>query len=374
MSVILPVSFNNKPCYNILIEKDYEKFYEEVQKFDILNRRLCIVTETNVGPHYANQLRDRLAGLCKEVYIFTFDAGESSKNLDVVYKLYEFLIQNKFDRKDVLIALGGGVVGDLTGFTAATYLRGIRFIQMPTSLLSQVDSSIGGKTGVDFNGYKNMVGAFYQPILVYINIETLKTLPIREYLSGMGEIIKHGFIKDKGYLKWLNDNSEHILNLEYDALEYMICESCMIKRAVVEYDPKETLGERALLNFGHTLGHAIEKNSNFSLLHGECVALGMLAALEISYTKGYISEKDLEFSKSIIRKYNLPTTVEGLSKTEVVEATKSDKKMEADTIKFILLKSLGNAIIDTSVSIEEMDNSLEGIVSVSYTHLTLPTT
>lgn len=362
MSVILPVSFNNKPCYDILIEKDYEKFYEEVQKFDILNRRLCIVTETNVGPHYANQLRDRLAGLCKEVYIFTFDAGESSKNLDVVYKLYEFLIQNKFDRKDVLIALGGGVVGDLTGFTAATYLRGIRFIQMPTSLLSQVDSSIGGKTGVDFNGYKNMVGAFYQPILVYINIETLKTLPIREYLSGMGEIIKHGFIKDKGYLKWLNDNSEHILNLEYDALEYMICESCMIKRAVVEYDPKETLGERALLNFGHTLGHAIEKNSNFSLLHGECVALGMLAALEISYTKGYISEKDLEFSKSIIIKYNLPTTVEGLSKTEVVEATKSDKKMEADTIKFILLKSLGNAIIDTSVSIEEMDNSLEGIV------------
>ena len=142
----------------------------------------------------------------------------------------------------------------------------------------------------------------------------------------------------------------------------MICESCMIKRAVVEYDPKETLGVGALLNFGHTLGHAIEKNSNFSLLHGECVALGMLAALEISYTKGYISEKDLEFSKSIIRKYNLPTTVEGLSKTEVVEATKSDKKMEADTIKFILLKSLGNAIIDTSVSIEEMDNSLEGIV------------
>ena len=268
----------------------FSKLAENVTKLEISGRKLAVITDSNVGPLYADKVAQCLKETGNNIFVYTFEAGEKNKNLNTVQDVYEFLIKNKFDRKDVLIALGGGVVGDLTGFTAATYLRGIRFIQMPTSLLSQVDSSIGGKTGVDFNGYKNMVGAFYQPILVYINIETLKTLPIRENLSGMGEIIKHGFIKDKGYLKWLNDNSEHILNLEYDALEYMICESCMIKRAVVEYDPKETLGERALLNFGHTLGHAIEKNSNFSLLHGECVALGMLAALEISYTKGYISE------------------------------------------------------------------------------------
>lgn len=362
MSIILPVSFDNKLCYNIHIEKNYKKFYEEIQKFNIENRKLCIVTESNVGPYYAATLEENLKKLCKEVYIFTFGAGECSKNLDVVIELYNFLIHNKFDRNDILIALGGGVVGDLTGYTAATYLRGIRFIQMPTSLLSQVDSSIGGKTGVDFNGYKNMVGAFYQPILVYINIDTLKTLPKREFISGMGEIIKHGFIKDKGYLKWLNDNYEHVLELDYKALEYMICESCMIKRAVVEYDPKEILGERALLNFGHTLGHAIEKESDFELLHGECVALGMLAALEISYEKGYLSDKDVDFGRGVMRKYKLPMISDGLSKKAVVEATKSDKKMDSGTIKFILLKSLGNAIIDTSVSDEEMEKSLLDIV------------
>lgn len=362
MSVRIPVRFNNKPCYEILIENNYENLFSEINKFEIKNRNICIVTESNVGPIYAENLKERLSTMCKDVYIFQFKAGEASKNLDTVYELYAYLIDKKFDRNDMLLALGGGVTGDLTGFTAATYLRGVRFIQLPTSLLAQVDSSIGGKTGVDFNGYKNMVGAFYQPVLVYINLSTLKSLPEREYLSGMGEIIKHGFIKDKGYLNWLNDNYEHILALEYDSLEYMISESCMIKRSVVEYDPKETLGERALLNFGHTLGHAIEKNSDFSLLHGECVTLGMLSALEISFAKGYITKETVAFGKSIIKKFMLPETAAGLSKDSVVETTKSDKKMDSDKIKFILLKNLGTAIIDTSVTDEEMYKSLSDIV------------
>lgn len=362
MSVILPVRFDNKPCYNIIINDSYNKFYEEILDFEISNKKICIVTDSNVGPLYADELKNHLGPLCNKIFVFQFQAGEENKKLDTVYDLYDYLIVNKFDRNDILVALGGGVVGDLTGFTASTYLRGIKFIQLPTSLLSQVDSSIGGKTGVDFKGYKNMVGAFYQPSLVFINTGTLSTLPKREYLSGMGEIIKHGFIKDIGYLSWLDDNYKKIINLDYAALEYMISESCMIKRAVVEYDPKETLGERALLNFGHTLGHSIEKNCNFSLLHGECVALGMIAALKISYSKNNISYDDYVYGKNIIEKYSLPTTVKDLEIDEIIEATKSDKKMSSDVIKFILLKSLGNAVIDTSVTDDDMADSLKDIV------------
>ena len=191
----------------------------------------------------------------------------------------------------MLVALGGGVVGDLTGFAAATYLRGIDFVQVPTTLLSQVDSSIGGKTGVDFLQYKNMVGAFHQPKLVYINTTTLKSLPEREYFSGMGEVIKHGLIKDADYYEWIKENIDAIKAREHEAVREMIYQSCLIKGGVVERDPKEK-GERALLNFGHTLGHAIEKLKDFTWLHGECVAAGCCLAAEISCIKGNISNNN----------------------------------------------------------------------------------
>ena len=210
--------------------------------------------------------------------------------------MYEFLIKNHFDRNDILIALGGGVVGDLTGYTAATYMRGIDFIQIPTTLLSQVDSSIGGKTGVDLKSYKNMVGAFHHPKLVYINVKTLNSLPRREFSSGMAEIIKHGLIMDKEYFVWLNNNSNHIKSLDTKILVEMIYGSCFIKKTVVEEDPNEK-GLRAILNFGHTIGHAIEKSKKFKLLHGECVSLGMVAALRISFDREQISYEQL--SKAI---------------------------------------------------------------------------
>ena len=367
MSVIIPVRYENKPCYNIIIENGFDKLNDEIKDFDTVSRKACIVTESNVGPLYAEEVKSILSNVFDKVLIFQFEAGEASKNLDTVSKLYEYLIINKFDRKDMLFALGGGVVGDLTGFTASTYLRGIKFIQLPTSLLSQVDSSIGGKTGVDFNGYKNMVGAFYQPSLVYMNLNTLKSLPVREYLSGMGEIVKHGFIKDIGYLNWLNDNFEAVKSLDFEALKYMISESCMIKRAVVEYDPKEVLGERALLNFGHTLGHAIEKKCNFKLLHGECVALGMVAALNISYIKGYINDRELKFGKDILKKYSLPIKIseiydENIDAENVVLASKSDKKMDSNRIKFIVLDNLGKAKIDDEITDKEMLESLADVL------------
>lgn len=249
----------------------------------------------------------------------------------------------------------------MAGFAAATYLRGIDFIQVPTTLLAMADSSIGGKTGVDFMTYKNMVGAFHQPKLVYMNLSVLKTLPKREFNSGMSEIIKHGLIKDAAYYRWLRENQEKIRSLDYETLKQMVVRSCMIKKSVVEADPKEK-GDRALLNFGHTIGHAIEKLLDFRLLHGECIAAGMAAAGYISYKRGFIGKTDLEDLTGLIKSFDLPVSISGISPEEIYETTKLDKKMQSDKIKFILLKEIGKAIIDLTVSKDEMTEAIQYIL------------
>lgn len=361
MSRLINVKYEGKPLYDIVIEKDFEKLAEEFNKLGVTGRKLCIVSDSNVAPIYVAEVKEQLEKTGNTVFIYVFEAGEENKNLNTVEDVYEFLIKNHFDRKDMLVALGGGVVGDLTGFAAATYLRGIDFIQVPTSLLAQVDSSIGGKTGVDFRAYKNMVGAFHQPRLVYMNISVLKTLSRRLFNSGFGEIIKHGLIKDSAYYKWLKDNVEAIKALDADALEQMIYVSCNIKREVVEKDPKEK-GDRALLNYGHTLGHAIEKLMNFSLYHGECVALGMVAALKISLNRNVISKEEYDNAIEMLKLYEFPVTVSGITAKDVIAVSKSDKKMDAGKIKFILLNSIGDAYIDYEVSDNEMEEALKDIL------------
>ena len=358
----ITVNYENKPCYDIVFSKDFSKLVDEIQKFNISNKRLCIVTETNVGPLYAKQLKDLIEPHCKKIIIHQFTAGESRKNVDTINEIYETLITNQFDRNDMLIALGGGVAGDMTGFAAATYLRGIDFIQVPTSLLAQVDSSIGGKTGVDFKAYKNMVGAFYMPKLVYMNLSTLNSLPEREYLSGMGEIIKHGLIKDQEYFLWLSENRQKIIEKDYETLKQMIYVSCNIKRVVVENDPKEK-GERALLNFGHTIGHAVEKVKDFQLLHGECVTIGLAAASYLSKIKGYISDADYSNILSVISDFKLPVTTDLVKAEEVVKATLNDKKMDSGVIKFILIHGIGNGVIDRTITQELMLEAVETIIS-----------
>jgi len=361
MSKTIIVHYDQKPIYNIVIEKNFENLVSSFSKLSVSGRKLCIVTDSNVGKLYADIVKIELEKTGNTVFVYSFMAGEANKNLDVVSDVYEFLIMNKFERKDMLVALGGGVVGDLTGFTAATYLRGIDFIQIPTSLLAQVDSSIGGKTGVDFRAYKNMVGAFHQPKLVYINLETLKSLNNRLFNSGFGEIIKHGFIKDKAYYNWLSVNVDNIKKLDLSTLEEMIFVSCNIKCKVVELDPTEQ-GERALLNFGHTLGHAIEKLMDFKLYHGECVALGMIAALEISKNRGYITDLDMEQALKILKLYEFPTSISGITIDDIVAISKSDKKMDTGKIKFILLNDIGNAYIDQTVTDEEMKKALKRLI------------
>jgi 3-dehydroquinate synthase len=357
----LTVNYEGRPAYDIHIEPDFSILTQAVKKLDMEGRRFMVLSDSNVAKFYLEDVSQQLLPIAKSVHSFTFTAGEKSKNLDTVGLCYEQLIQAGFDRKDVLVALGGGVVGDLTGFVAATYLRGIRFIQIPTSLLAMVDSSIGGKTGVDFKAYKNMVGAFYQPKLVYMNISTLLSLPEAEYYSGMGEIIKHGLIKDATLYEWIKENANNISTRKYEFLRELISRSCEIKKAVVEQDPKE-LGDRALLNFGHTIGHSVEKLKNFSLLHGECVCIGMAAASYLSMKRGNISEEAYQDILATIQRFGLPVSTDGTSAEDIYEVTKLDKKMDAEHVKFILLSGVGSSVIDTTVTKDEMLEAIHTIL------------
>ncbi|MCR4907276.1 MAG: 3-dehydroquinate synthase [Lachnospiraceae bacterium] len=348
-------------AYDIVISGDYNKLPEEISALSTFTR-LCIVTDSNVGPLYAGRLQEILRPICGEIYIYTFPAGEKNKTLSEIEGLYCFLMEHRFDRKDILIALGGGVVGDMTGFAAATYLRGIRFVQLPTTLLADTDSSIGGKTGVDLRSYKNMVGAFYMPSLVYISPGVLSTLPDREFSSGMAEVVKHALIKDRLYFDFLSGNRDKITALNQTVLEEMIFKSCRIKARVVEDDPKES-GERAVLNFGHTLGHAVENYMNFSLTHGECVSLGMAAALDISRSRNYISEDEVNAAKDLLAAFSLPVKLGRNTDTgKILELSKSDKKMARNKLRFILLKEIGLAVIKTDVTDSEIEDSLKGIL------------
>lgn len=353
MSQRINVLYNKKPCYDIVITKGFEELEAEFTTLEIFDKKLCIITDSQVGPIYSENLKQVLTSFSNQINIFTIPAGEAYKTLDTVKTIYEYLIHEKFGRKDMLIALGGGVVGDITGYVAATYLRGIDYIQIPTTLLSQNDSSIGGKTGVDFDGYKNMIGAFKMPRLVYMNLNTLNTLDDRQFFSGFAEVMKHGLIKDDKFYVWLIENMYEICERDLDILEEMIVRSCSIKKAVVEKDPTEQ-GDRALLNFGHTIGHAIEKYKDFQLTHGECIALGAVAAAYISWKRDMISMEDYYEIRDMYVPFYLPISIDGINPEEILALTKSDKKAQAGNIKFILLKRIGKAIIDNTVTDEEI--------------------
>ncbi|MCM1539179.1 MAG: 3-dehydroquinate synthase [bacterium] len=349
----ITIMMNKKPAYDIVYGTDFNALPQELTGMDAAARRLCIITDSHVKGLYAAELENLLRPYAKQVDVFAFPAGEASKTLDTVREIYTFLIEHQYDRKDMLIALGGGVVGDVTGYAAATYLRGIDFIQIPTTLIAQSDSSIGGKTGVDFDGYKNMVGAFYMPRLVYMNIAALKTLDDRQFYSGFAEVMKHGLIKDAPFYEWLLENMYEIHDRDIEVLREMVMRSCMVKKLVVEKDPTEK-GDRALLNFGHTIGHAIEKYKNFELTHGECISLGFVAAAFISWKRELLSMEEYYEIRDMLVPFNLPISIDHIEPEKIVALTKSDKKMEHGKIRFVLLRKIGKALIDTSVTEQEL--------------------
>lgn len=355
------VKTDTNKMYNIYFDNSFEELPAKISEFYPDKIKACIVTDSNVAPLYLETLKDLLKDTFSEIHEYIFEAGEQSKNLDTIAGAYEGLTESKFNRKDVLIALGGGVCGDMTGFIAATYMRGIDFIQIPTTLLSQVDSSIGGKTGVDFKQYKNMVGAFKMPRLVFINTSTLSTLPDIQFASGMAEVLKAGLLKDGSFYEWTINNFLEINEKNPEILTNMIKRSVEIKKIVVEKDPFEQ-GDRALLNLGHTAGHAIEKYMDFKMSHGECVALGTIVAAYISYKREMISMEDFYEIRDMFVPFNLPISLDEIDAEEIVRLTKSDKKAESGFVKFVLLKKIGKAVIVKDVTDEEIKDAVNELV------------
>lgn len=347
--------------YPIYFEQTFKGLSKALSEEGLSGRRICLVCDSNTFSLYAEEVKNELEKTAEKVYVFSFPAGEEQKNLQTVSSLYAFLIENEFDRKCVLAALGGGVTGDLTGFAAATYLRGIDFIQIPTTLLAQVDSSVGGKTGVDMAKYKNMVGAFYQPRLVYMNLYTLNTLPEKEFICGMGEVLKTGLICDGEFFRLVCREQEKIQNLDMRLLALVVKKCCEIKAGIVERDPKEQ-GERALLNLGHTVGHAVEKLKNFTLGHGQCVGIGLNVAAFLSKKRGLLTQEEYEEILSGLESYGLPVKCGGLKTEKVLAATKKDKKMEQGKIKFILMNGIGKSFIEQTVTDMELSEAIEEIL------------
>ena len=356
----IDVKPRGQASYRIYPADSFDDLGLRLKEQGIESCRVCVVTDSNVEKLYLQDVMNALRMPGITLTSFTIPAGEAHKNLDEIRKLYVHLIEHEFDRKDVLVALGGGVTGDMTGFAAATYLRGIRFVQIPTTLLSQVDSSIGGKTGVDFDSYKNMVGAFHQPSMVWLNVSTLRTLDEVQFASGMGEVLKHGLIRDAAYYEWCLDHMGEIEERQADVLKEMVVRSILIKRSIVQKDPLEK-GERALLNFGHTAGHAIEKLKDFQLSHGECVNLGIVAASYISWKRKLIPEEIYYEIRDMSVAFGLPISYDSLEPSDILEAMKKDKKRIGETTRMILLKRLGSAYIDETVSNEEILDALRSI-------------
>lgn len=353
----LNIRKDNVPCYDIVYHKNFGGLKAEIAALDGANRRICVITDSHVEPLYANNVFQIIRNIRPDAELLVLKAGEEFKNLNSIYDIYRFLIEHHYDRRGLLIALGGGVIGDVTGFAAASFLRGIDFVQIPTTLLSQADSSIGGKTGVDFEGYKNMIGAFYMPRLVYANVGALPTLSQAQFASGFAEVMKHGLILDRTYYDWLTGHADQIEARNPDILQSMLYRSNEIKKYVVEKDPYEK-NLRMYLNFGHTLGHAIEKNSQFTMTHGQCVALGCVAAAYISLQRSFITETDYRRIRNGFISFHLDVTLSGMNKATILSLTKSDKKMKNGQIQFVLLHGIGDAFVDSTVSDEEILNAV----------------
>ena len=329
--------------YPIIIEKGSIKNISKHLKDKFKGKKIAIISDNIVYGIYGNLIKEELEAEGYTAKAIVIPAGEKSKSFSTLPAVYNELLEFKLTRTDIILALGGGVVGDLAGFVASTYLRGVPFIQIPTTLLAQVDSSVGGKVGVDLEKGKNLVGSFYHPKLVIIDPEVLNTLSDRIFKDGLAEVIKYGCIKDKSLFDKLKDYKDKKALIE--DIEEIIYTCCDIKRKVVEEDEKDT-GERMLLNFGHTLGHAIEQYYKYErYTHGEGVAIGMYQIMKSAYSKGLVAESVSEEIKDILIKYDLPYSLDGENIDELINVIKLDKKNINNSLSLILLKEIGESYI-----------------------------
>jgi 3-dehydroquinate synthase len=321
--------------------------------------KAVIITDTNVGEIYADDLERGMANAGFDVTVVEVPAGEEHKSLETAARLYDDLTDAYAERNTPILALGGGVIGDLAGFVAATYMRGVPLIQVPTTLLAQVDSSIGGKTAVDQGQLKNIIGTFYQPKMVVADIDTLSTLPEIELANGLAEVIKSAAIRNRSFFNFLDINMNKALECHPSVMETLVLETARIKADIVEKDEKEE-GLRGILNYGHTIGHAIEAVSNYKIKHGQAVAIGMMAAAKISSRMEILDEGEIIRLEKSIDKAGLPTQMPDMDKEAVFEAMQHDKKVLQDRIRFVLLKSIGSAFISDEVDPTLVEEVLVG--------------
>ncbi len=304
-----------------------------------------IVSNDRIAPIYLDRICATLQKAGKRTLTIILPDGESFKTWETLNTIFDALLAARCDRKTLLVALGGGVIGDITGFAAATYQRGVPFVQVPTTLLAQVDSSVGGKTAINHPLGKNMIGAFYQPLMVLADISTLSTLPAREFRSGLAEVIKYGCIYDTEFLDWLEANLDRLLARDVEALTHAIRRSCEIKAEIVVQDEHEH-GIRAWLNLGHTFGHAIETGMGYGTwLHGEAVATGMVIAADLSQRLGHITDADAHRVRDLVVRAGLPVAAPDLGTARYLDLMRNDKKADAGAIRYVLLKRLGEAFV-----------------------------
>ena len=321
-------------------------------------KRVAIVSNTTVAPIYLDRVAGPLDAAGVRVTKVLVPDGESHKDWATLNLVFDGLLRTRCDRQTTVIALGGGVIGDLAGFAAATFMRGMPFIQMPTTLLAQVDSSVGGKTGINHPLGKNMIGAFHQPQLVLADVATLDTLPPRELAAGLAEVIKHGLILDAAFFDWLEANMERLVARDPEALTHAIRRSVEIKAEIVARDERET-GDRALLNFGHTFGHAIEAGLGFGTwLHGEAIGAGMVMAADLSRRLGHLGERDVDRVKSLVARAGLPIVAPALGPDRYLDLMSFDKKAQGGRVRFILLKRLGNAYVRAEAPADPLTETL----------------
>ena len=323
-------------------------------------RKVSVVTNTTVAALYLERLSAALCGAGVEIIPVVLPDGEQYKNWQTLNAIFDTLLSNRCERKSAIIALGGGVVGDLAGFAAASYQRGVPFIQVPTTLLAQVDSSVGGKTAINHPLGKNMIGAFYQPGMVLADTGLLVTLPVREFSAGLAEVIKYGLIMDLPFLGWLEANMDNLNKRDPSALAYAVTRSCENKAAVVAADERES-GERALLNLGHTFGHAIEAGLGFGTwLHGEAVAAGIILAARLSARMGLLSADDVERIARLFERAGLPIEAPSLGQDRYLELMGHDKKVENGRLRLVLLQSLGKAFMTSDFDLRALREVLAG--------------
>jgi len=324
------------------------------------SRKIALVSNPKVAGLYGGLVMSSLRAAGFDPVEILIPDGEEYKSLASTEIIFTELLKARLDRKSVLIALGGGVIGDITGFAASTYMRGVDFVQVPTTLLAQVDSSVGGKTGVNHPLGKNMIGTFWQPRLVWIDIDTLRTLPRREFLSGLAEVIKYGVIWDAGFFDFLEDSAAKLLGSENDTLIHSIRKSCEIKAEVVSEDERES-GLRAILNYGHTIGHAIETVTGYTeYLHGESVAIGMQAAANLAHLRGLLDLQQVKRIELLIKSYGLPTSIpQSIDSEALLESMQLDKKTVSGSLTFVLPEKIGRVRIEKGVKPEDIKKAIE---------------